>query len=223
MSLPDAAADRALGEGLAALGLSLGDEARGRLERFIQEIELWNPRLKLVAAAGRELVVKHILDSLAPHAVLAAVLGECSRGEIADLGSGAGLPGIPLAIALPHAHVSLIERSGRRVGFLRNCVAVLKLSNVTVVERDAFLVAQEERRQLVVMRAFLPLSDALLDAVAGMLVPGGTALLYKGRLSVAQADQELASEHPAFAEARLEPVSVPFLTDERHLLVLRSA
>lgn len=219
----EADAEQVLKEGLGELGLRLGEEQRERLLRYIAEIELWNPRLKLVAASGRELVVKHILDSLAPHAVLMSLLGDSAEPRVADLGSGAGLPGIPLAIAFPDIQVALVERGGRRVGFLRNCVALLGASNVTVLERDAFNVARQQRGawDAVVMRAFLPLTAELLTAVTAMLAPGAVAALYKGRLSTAERERALASADEDVARAWTEPVTVPYLSDERTLLVFR--
>ncbi|MDR2054179.1 MAG: class I SAM-dependent methyltransferase, partial [Treponema sp.] len=107
------------------------------LEKYIAEIELFNEAYGLVSARGRgELVTRHILDSLAPLGIIARALAGIEAPAIADAGSGAGLPGIPLAICLPSARVTLIERMGRRAGFLRNTLAILGLPGLDVEERE---------------------------------------------------------------------------------------
>ena len=91
------------------------------LDRYIKEIELFNPAYGLVGAAdSSELVIKHILDSLAPLGIISRMLDRSAacRTQIADAGSGAGLPGIPLAIVLKDINFTLIEKMGRRAGFL---------------------------------------------------------------------------------------------------------
>ncbi|MDR1058118.1 MAG: class I SAM-dependent methyltransferase, partial [Treponema sp.] len=129
-------ADQLLKEGLDLLGASAPDINRVlisrkeriffSLETYIAEIELFNPAYGLVGAGDRrELVIKHILDSLAPLGIIHRLLSAFpSPYNIADAGSGAGLPGIPLAICLPDVSFTLIERMGRRAGFLRNTLAV---------------------------------------------------------------------------------------------------
>ena len=110
------------------------------LQKYIEEIELFNQAYGLVKVKDRdELIVKHILDSLAPLELITQLLKKSTcislePWQIADVGSGAGFPGIPLAAHLPSAEFTLIERMGRRAGFLRNCIAVLGLSNVQVEE-----------------------------------------------------------------------------------------
>lgn len=220
----------ALSSGLDALPFRVDQEQRACLFRYLQEIELWNPRLKLISATGDELVVRHILDSLAPlpHFAALAAAGSQSPSEslsLADLGSGAGLPGIPLAVALPQLVVTLVERGGRRAGFLRNAVAVLKLSTVEVVEADAFSLASgsSPRWRALTARAFLPLTPDLLDAMTLLAEPGGTALLYKGRRAAIEPERLLCEQHPGVSTVSVEPVVVPQLREERHLLIIRFA
>ncbi|MDR1412191.1 MAG: class I SAM-dependent methyltransferase, partial [Spirochaetaceae bacterium] len=100
------------------------------LEKYIAEIELFNGAYGLVSAGSREeLVTRHILDSLAPLGIIARTLAGAESPAIADAGSGAGFPGIPLAACLAPARASmtLIDRMGRRAGFLRNTLAILGL------------------------------------------------------------------------------------------------
>jgi 16S rRNA (guanine527-N7)-methyltransferase len=216
-----------LAEGLSRLGgaapalRSLLDERLERLlSNYIEEIELFNPAYGLVGTGDRrELVVKHILDSLAP---LGHILGllESPAGTgsaLADVGSGAGLPGIPLAIALPGHPLTLIERKGRRAAFLRNTQAVLALPNLTV-EEGPMEQAAPGRFRAVVFRAFRPLDRALLRGLFRLLAPGGFLAAYKGRRPAIEA--ELGPLGSAASWEAL-PVLVPFLEEERHLVVIR--
>lgn len=196
------------------MGIELDDAQIDRLARHCAEIELWNPRLKLVAAIGAELAVRHVLDSLTGVRFL------CRSRTIADVGSGAGFPGIPIAVAKPDAIVHLVERSGRRCGFLRNAVAVVPVPNARVVE------AQTERANLsvdaVVLRAYHPLTSELVATLARLLAPSGTIVAYKGRRTTAEAEIDGLRSGCA-ATVELIPVGVPFLDEERHLVVIRPA
>ncbi|MDR1107586.1 MAG: 16S rRNA (guanine(527)-N(7))-methyltransferase RsmG, partial [Spirochaetaceae bacterium] len=193
------------------------------LNKYIEEIELFNPAWGLVGAADRrELVVKHLLDSLAPLGLLRGFLERPGAGgappALADVGSGAGLPGIPLAIALPECPVALIERKGRRAAFLRNTQAVLGLPNLTV-EEGPMEHAPPLRFRLVVFRAFRPLDPAILRGLFRLLEPGGVLAAYKGRRAVLEAELDALPGAPA---RDIFPIAVPFLDEERHLVVLRA-
>jgi 16S rRNA (guanine527-N7)-methyltransferase len=199
------------------------------LTRYIDEIERFNPVYGLVAVKSREeLVSRHILDSLAPLGIIVRLLEEgaerrggatdnAAKGppRIADLGSGAGLPGIPLAIALPEARLTLIERMGRRAGFLRNCSAVLALDNVEVEEIEMERAAPG-RFDLICFRAFRPLDAPLLKAVFRLLAPGGILAAYKGRRAAIEAEMA-----PWTRAWDCLPCPVPGLDEERHLLTLQ--
>ena len=191
---------------------------------YINEIERFNPIYGLVKAANREeLIIKHILDSLAPLGHIARLLEEPETGiagkigfadkVLADAGSGAGLPGIPLAICLPGIKVILIERMGRRAGFLQNVLAVLGLSSrVTVEETD---VARVTRCcNVVTLRALSPLKTDFTANLMRLLEPGGVIAAYKGRA----AKTELTGLSGYAAE--LIPLTVPFLAEERYLALV---
>ncbi|MDR0451129.1 MAG: 16S rRNA (guanine(527)-N(7))-methyltransferase RsmG [Treponema sp.] len=199
------------------------------LERYIAEIELFNPSYGLVSVKSRrELVVRHILDSLA---ALGLLLEGGPARRIADVGSGAGLPGIPLAICLPLSRFTLIERAGRRAGFLRNTLAVLGLPNAEVEETEMEKAAPG-RFGLAVFRAFRPLEPPILKGLLRLLADGGALAAWKGRRSLA--GQELGrleaagllsplSSPPAAGKPRWEilPVKTPFLEAERCLALIR--
>jgi 16S rRNA (guanine527-N7)-methyltransferase len=211
-----------LEEGLLRLaqapGIPSPDAANALLKRYIAEIERFNPAYGLVKVKSREeLVTRHILDSLAPLGILRGLLGTGDPpARVADLGSGAGLPGIPLAIAMPEFHFTLIERMGRRAGFLRNTAAVLGLDNVTVEEVEMERAAPG-RFTLLCFRAFRPLEPALLRSLRRLLAPGGMIAAYKGRLETVRA--ELEALRPDSWE--ILPCPVPGLDEERHLALLR--
>jgi 16S rRNA (guanine527-N7)-methyltransferase len=186
----------------------------GLLEQFINEIEQFNSAYGLVSVQNRhELIVKHVLDSLAPLAIIA----KRSPASIADVGSGAGFPGIPLSICLPHCHVTLVERSGRRVGFLQSTVAVLRLDTVTI-EPGQMEEQAPGRFDMVTFRAFHPLDPALLKALFKLLRPGGVLAAYKGRYDKIEA--EMASVEHCTGGWDALPVRVPFLEEERHIVVI---
>jgi 16S rRNA (guanine527-N7)-methyltransferase len=215
------AASSLLKEGLNKLGI---EDSEGRilplLERYIEEIELFNPAYGLVKVKDRrELIVKHILDSLAPIKIIRDLSKNSANFKIADIGSGAGLPGIPLAICLPNAAFTLIERMGRRAGFLRDAVAVLGLPNVVVVEADMekLAIAVDDRYDLIVFRAFRPLDSAILRRLFALLKPSGLLAAYKGRRQAIE--EEMEGLQNVSWEAI--PLEVPFLEEERHLVLIR--
>ncbi|MCK5155804.1 MAG: class I SAM-dependent methyltransferase, partial [Spirochaetales bacterium] len=113
-----------LEKGLEQLEIDFSTSRIDALLTFVDEILFWNDTYKLVAVSSRdELIIRHILDSLAPLPLLKNKIKTFDRSvTIADVGSGNGLPGLPLSLFLPECEFTLIERSGRRAGFLRNAV-----------------------------------------------------------------------------------------------------
>ena len=244
-----------LEEGLTKLGLGGDDRFYSLLARYVEEIELFNPAYGLVKVQDRrELIVKHIFDSLAPISILRRLLDNIAHNtgagrqsdegpnaaltslvnkttSVADAGSGAGLPGIPLAICMSDAEFTLIERMGRRAGFLRNTLAVLGLANVrleeTEIEKFALNTAGRGRFDLIVFRAFRPFEPAILKALFALLAPGGSLAAYKGRLKSIEeemAQVRAAAEKgagPSVGRWEALPLEVPFLKEERHLLLVK--
>lgn len=218
-----------LREGALALGLSMSAAQEQQFVAYLGEIALFNRVYKLVAAEGEELVVKHVLDSIAAVPVFRHLLASQAwdHPQLCDIGSGAGFPGIPLAILLDDIHITLVERSGRRCGFLRNAVAVCNLaSRVEVLEKDLSEVVGTF--QLVTFRAFHPLVDIIRDV--GKITSGDSVVCaYKGRLE--SSDEELrelerlsamgSSGSRAGWKAEKVPLEVPFLNAPRHVLLLR--
>ena len=173
--------------------------------------------------------MKHVLDSVAAVPVFRKLLTEhvWENPHLCDIGSGAGFPGIPLAILLEDIHITLVERSGRRCGFLRNAVALCNLaSRVEVLEKDLSEVTGTY--QLVTFRAFHPLVDIIRD-VGKITTEESVVCAYKGRLE--STDDELLELERLSAlgssgsrsgwEATKVSLQVPFLDAPRHLLMLR--
>jgi 16S rRNA (guanine527-N7)-methyltransferase len=215
--------DKLLPEGLALLRED-GDAARTLplLNNYIEEIEDHNEALSLVGSKSRrDLAVRHVLDSLAPLGILRGLIRGGDRvTEIADVGSGAGLPGIPLAVMLPDCRFTLLERKTRRAVFLRNTLAVLGLSNAAVEEREMEK-APRFRFDIIVFRAFRPLDPAILKGLFRLLREGGVLAAYKGRREKIEA--EMAAVQAMTGSWEAIPCPVPFLEEERHLVVIRPA
>jgi 16S rRNA (guanine527-N7)-methyltransferase len=142
------------------------------------------------------------------------------HGRIADLGSGAGLPGIPVALALPESQVTLVERMGKRVGFLENQKVLLGLDSITIMEREVERVSG--LFDIITFRAFRPFSEAkLFKTIGKLLSPGGSIIAYKGRHETAAA--ELSASAFGANPGRIIPVDVPFLDEERCLVVIQQS
>ena len=206
------AAAAVLAEGLGRLGIDCPPARLQALERYRLELELWNRRYGFVKASGNQLVVRHFLDSLAGLPVLSRL---SPRGTVLDVGSGAGFPGLPLALFLEDSRFALLERSARKAAFLANVAALLGLGNVRVLEQD--LRRLEERFELVTFRAFSPLAREL-PGLRRVLAPGGVIAAYKGRRE--RIEEELREAGAAAGGAEVVRLEVPFLEEERHLVLL---
>jgi 16S rRNA (guanine527-N7)-methyltransferase len=199
----------ALLDGARALALDLDEAQLAKLVAHLDLLDEWNTRFNLTAIRDRSAQLsKHLLDSLT---VLPYLQGE----RIADVGSGAGFPGIPLAIVEPHRHFALIESTGKKCRFLEHVRDTLQLGNVEVVQSRAESYQPEIRFDTVIARAVGPLAD--LVKVAGALVVGGGRLLaMKGRYP----QDELAARLSGWKVAAVHPLTVPGLGEERHLVEL---
>ena len=203
-----------LADGLRTLGLEPESPPAAGLREFMNHVLLWNTRIRLISS-GQDIVARHLLDSLAALAIIRGLAPE----RIADVGSGAGFPGIPLALWMENTEVSLIERSGRRAGFLRNAVVSLGLTNAAVIEKPVEEIRDDGSFSLITFRAFAPVDHVLLDTLAPLLSPGGVIAAYKGRR--AAAEKEAAAAASRTADARIHDLSVPGLDAQRCLLVIR--
>ena len=170
-----------LREQASSLGVDLDDIAVGRLVRFLEELELWNARTNLVGEHDRQsLIDRHIVDSLAAVPLLRS-LGTGLR--LADIGSGGGLPGIPLAIALLPREMRLIEPRQKRASFLRSVRRALPDIGLEISEERGEDVARRPELaatfDAIVSRATLADSD-LQTCAAPLLREGGLLVAYRG-------------------------------------------
>lgn len=200
-----------LESGLSSLGLPT--TLAPRLLDYLALLDRWNHTYNLTAIRDpREMLTKHLLDSLAMHGFL-------HDERLADLGTGPGLPGIPLAIAMPSLRVALVESNGKKARFLREAVRTLELDNARVLESRAEAVAEPGAFDAITARA--------LDSLAGIIAVGGHLLAPGGRLLAMKGvrpDQEIAELPPGWVVSAIHPLPVPGLAAERHLLeVTRSA
>lgn len=197
-----------LAAGLAALGLPESPLA-DRLLDYLALLDRWNKTYNLTAIRDpREMLSKHLLDSL-------AMWRHVRPGALADLGTGPGLPGIPLALAVPGLQVTLVEAIGKKTRFLREVVRQLGLANVRVLESRAEAVDEPGAYEQITARA--------LDTLAGILAVGGHLLSPTGRLLAMKGvrpDAEIAELPPGWRVEAIDPLVVPGLAGERHLVVV---
>lgn len=198
-----------LESGLGALGLNADAGQVDRLLAYLAELRRWNASYNLVAAGELpKLVSRHLLDSLAVTPWL--------RGPaVLDVGSGAGFPGLPLAVLNPGWRFSLLDSAGKKVRFLRHVVRTLDLDNVTPVESRVESFSPGGEFSTIVSRAFAAL-PAFLAATRHLAGPGTRWLAMLARPPGRQAD-----ELPGWVRIdEVAPLTVPGLDAERHIVVL---
>jgi 16S rRNA (guanine527-N7)-methyltransferase len=185
------------------------------LVRLYDEISLFNPMYGLVNASGEDLVVRHILDCLAPVAMMKSDKGV----RMADLGSGSGLPGLVLASAFEDRSFFLVERMGRRAGFLRNTIAVIGMSGrVNVIQKD--LSEVRDTFDMITFRAFRQLKDIVSD-LDRILVPGGRIYSYKSSEENIREELEVLQSYSGCRfEHDIVDYRVPMLDVTRRMLIL---
>ena len=199
-----------LDAGLAALAL---DPALATpLLAYLALLDRWNRTYNLTAIRDpREMVGKHLLDSLAMHPYIGA-------GHLADLGTGAGLPGIPLALAKPALQVTLVESNGKKARFLREAVRTLGLVNARVAESRAEALDEPAAYDAITARALATLP--LIIALGGhLLKPGGRLLAMKGAVP----DDEIVALPAGWKVEAVHRLAVPGLAADRHLVVVARA
>lgn len=195
------------------------------LEKYVHELELFNSAYDLVGADSYDdIIIRHILDSLSPvknlRILADTLLQKASSAplSLADIGSGGGLPGIPLAICFPEHNFTLLERMSKRCAFLENCSAVLGLQNVQVDNTEAER-ASPGQFDIAVFRAFRPLDKKMSKTIIRLVKSGGYLAAYKGKLD--KIKEEMDAVKDILPEWRYEPLQVPFLEDtQRNLVVI---
>ncbi|MFC5578984.1 16S rRNA (guanine(527)-N(7))-methyltransferase RsmG [Lysobacter niabensis] len=198
--------------GLQALGLA--PALAEPLLAYLALLARWNQTYNLTAVRDpQEMVGKHLLDSLAMHPFVDALAQRGSR--LADLGTGPGLPGIPLAIVKPGLRVTLVESNGKKARFLREAVRQLGLQDVRVAESRIEAVDEPGAFDAITARALATL-PLILELGGHLLKPDGMLLAMKG---VYPAD-EIAALPAGWELTASHPLRVPGVDAERHLIVV---
>ena len=204
--------------GIEDLGLNLSPANIADLELFLQEMGRWNQVHNLTAIEGEKNSVRlHLIDSITVLPLMRQFL-DMENLKIADLGSGGGLPAIPIAILQPDWHVTLIEAIRKKTAFLQHVRGKLGLKNIQVLSERVEAVAKSQPGQFdaVISRAFTNLAH-FLELSLPLLKPSGLVFAMKAR----RADEEL--QDVCMDDWRLvadEPLQIPNLAVERRLLVL---
>jgi len=202
-----------IAQGAAAMGIDLGEAAVGKLDAYLQLVEKWNRVNNLTAVREpAQMVTLHLLDSLSilPHVA--------NAGTLLDVGTGPGLPGIPLAIARPAMRVTLLDSSHKKCAFLQQAKTELGLANVEVVCDRVENWKPEQRFDVVVSRAFSDLAD-FVEQAKHLVAPGGRLMAMKGVYPF----EEIARMPASHRVAQVVELRVPQLDASRHVVFVEAA
>jgi 16S rRNA (guanine527-N7)-methyltransferase len=207
----DAARRAVLADGSRAMGVPLSAAQLDAALHYLALLQKWNATFNLTAIRDPdEMVVKHLLDSFAVVPHLAPV---APGARLIDVGTGAGLPGIPLALVEPTLAVTLLDTNAKKTRFCTQAAVELKLANVTVVQARVEEHRPERPYDLIISRAFAEVLD-FLTWTAHLGGPATRWLAMKGAATAA----ELAKLPPGFRMRARHPLTVPGLDAERHLV-----
>lgn len=195
---------------LPELGVTPTDALVATLLQFLGLLQKWNQAFNLTSIREPgEMVTRHVLDSLSARPWL--------QGErVLDVGCGAGLPGIPLALVEPGRHFTLLDAGLKKIRFVRQAIGTLGIRNAAAVQSRIEDYAAVQPFDTILCRAFASLPDFIAGA-GRLLAPGGRCLALKGR----RPDDELAALPAGWVAESVTPVTVPGLTGERHMVILR--
>jgi 16S rRNA (guanine527-N7)-methyltransferase len=208
--LPESRAEvaRWLAQGLDGLRAGIDAAGQDRLVRYVELLARWNRAYNLTAVREPvQMVTRHLLDSL-------AILPWITADNLLDVGTGPGLPGLPVAIARPACRVSLLDANGKKVRFLRQVVIELGLQNVEPVQARVEGFRPADPFSLVTSRAFASLPD-MVARTRHLLAPGGRWLAMKGPSVAAE-----CAALPPDVRFAIEPLIVPGDASPRNLVVL---
>ena len=198
-----------LKRGLIALGLTLDRDTQQRLLDYIALIEKWNQVYNLTAIREPEKMVSHhLLDSL-------AVAPHLHAKRLLDVGSGAGLPGIPLALAKPDTHVTLLDSNHKKAAFLNQAVMELKLKNADVCGERVESWQTQNRFDVIISRAFSDMGE-FVRITRHLLAPGGMFAAMKGLHPY----EEIDKLPPGCKVQQVLPLAIPGVEGARHLVLI---
>lgn len=202
---------RELQQGLTALRLKLPPQEVKRLLDYLALLAKWNKVYNLTALREpQRMVSQHLLDCL-------AVVPHIEANHVLDVGSGAGLPGIPMAIACSNWRVTLIDSSHKKAAFLQQAAIELKLSNVTVCCERVEAWQPEQKFDLIISRAFSDLVE-FVTLSKHLLHEGGSFAAMKG----VYPQEEIAQLPSAYRLVRAIPLTIPGLKAQRHLVMVKA-
>jgi 16S rRNA (guanine527-N7)-methyltransferase len=192
-----------------SMGVELTEPDAARLQQLLNELERWNRTYNLTAITKREdMVTHHLLDSLAVHP-------ELQGTSIADVGTGAGFPGLPLAVLSPERRFTLIDSAGKKIRFVSHVAHALGLTNVEGLHARVESLQPEKPFDTIITRAFAPLPD-MLEKVAPLCGPQTHVLAMKGKWP----REELAAIPAGWRVVRSRDLVVPGLKESRCAIVL---
>jgi 16S rRNA (guanine527-N7)-methyltransferase len=201
-----------LEKGVAELGLGLSRDAQVKLLQHIALLDKWNRVYNLTAIRDRTKAISvHLLDSL-------AVVPYLTGRRVLDVGSGAGFPGIPVAVAKPGIEMVLLDSNHKKCAFLRKAVAELQLKNVSVVCERVESWRPEVRFDCILSRALAELAE-IVALTANLLAPRGIIAAMKGIFPF----EEIERIPPEYHVHRVQTLAVPGLSAERHLVLIGHA
>lgn len=208
--------------GLISVGLEEDNvkSVAEKMDAYIKEIILFNSAYNLTNTSDYdELVIRHILDSLATYKIFEELVNnkENPIKIVGDIGSGGGLPGIPLATVFPEVQFKLVERMEKRCAFLENCAAILGLKNVEVVCSQAENIT-EDKFDLITFRAFRPLDKKMTKTLLRIVRKEGFLCAYKAKID--NISEEMEAIKSLIPEYKVLPLIVPGLEQNQRNLVL---
>jgi 16S rRNA (guanine527-N7)-methyltransferase len=202
--------EQQLQQGLVQLGLSVDETQTERWLAYLHLLHKWNAHFNLSAVRDiNEMLPLHLLDSLSIHAFV-------EGPKVLDVGTGAGLPGIPLAILLPQLHFTLLDANSKKTRFCKQAVLELKLDNVDVIHSRVEQLDSELQFKTITTRAFAALPK-MLALLRQHMLPATQLLAMKGQLP----QPEIADIEAAGFVCETHALRVPLLAAERHLLIIR--
>ena len=201
-----------LKQGSKALGLDLNENALNLLLKYQDALVLWNKAYNLTAIRDpKEMLVKHLLDSL-------SILTSLPEGRLLDIGTGGGMPGMIIALCQPERECVLLDSNGKKIRFLKQFIADLKLPNVTAVQtrvENADSIRELGTFDVITSRAFASLTD-FIEASKPYMHTGSYICAMKGLIP-----NEEVTEYSKEFKTQIIELKVPRLDEQRHLIILQ--
>ncbi len=190
--------------------LTINEQAQQKLIEYLKLLQRWNKVFNLTTITDpREMVYKHLIDSLLMQPFL-------HGAQLLDVGSGAGLPGIPLAIVNPNLHWTLLDKNNKKTRFMTQAVAELKLTNVAIVNERSEDFQPELKFDTILSRAYGTIA-MFLTTTQHLLAPNGTFVAMKGKYP----QDELIDIPPHYTVEKTVPIEIKGITVDRCVVVLR--